>query len=141
MSQKLKPVLTASLAKSIAEACEARAHQEGWNMVIAIVDTSGNLKHYTRMDDSMGISVGLAQSKAATSASLPVSTRRFREIARSSAVGLELTPGTTMVAGGLPIITSDGVHLGGVGVSGSSEDKDEICAQAGLNATEGLQRP
>ncbi|MCA3220676.1 MAG: heme-binding protein [Burkholderiales bacterium] len=138
MSQTLKPVLTAALAKRIAEACAARARQEGWNMIIAIADTSGTLKHYTRMDDSIGISVKLSQLKAATSASLPVSTRRFREIAKNNALGLELTPGTTTVAGGLPIVTADGVHLGGVGVSGGSEDQDEVCAQAGLDAVEDL---
>jgi uncharacterized protein GlcG (DUF336 family) len=130
--------LTAALAKRIAEACEARARQEGWAMIIAIADSGGNLKHYARMDDSIGISVKLAQLKAATSASLPCSTRQFREIARNNALGLELTSGTTTVAGGLPIVTATGAHLGGVGVSGGSEDQDEICAQAGIDAVREL---
>ena len=52
------------------------------------------------MDDSLGISVKLSPLKAATSASLPVSTRRFREIAKNNAFGLDPTPGTTTVAGG-----------------------------------------
>jgi uncharacterized protein GlcG (DUF336 family) len=140
MSQTQKPVLTAAIAQRIAEACEARARREGWNMIIAIIDNGGNLKHYTRMDDSIGISVKLSQMKAGTSASLPVSTRKFREIAKNNALGLELTPGMTTVAGGLPIVNSDGVHLGGVGVSGGSEDQDEVCAQAGLDAVTDLLR-
>ena len=107
-------------------------------MIIAVVDTGGNLKRFTRMDESIGISVKLSQLKAVTSASLPYSTRQFREIAKNNARGLELTPGTTTVAGGLPIVTADGVHLGGVGVSGGSEDQDEVCAQAGLDAAKDL---
>jgi uncharacterized protein GlcG (DUF336 family) len=138
MSQTQKPVLTAAVAQRIVQACEAHARREGWNMIIAIVDTGGNLKHYLRMDDSIGISVKLSQMKAATSASLPVSTRKFREIAKNNALGLDLTPGMTTVAGGLPIVTADGVHLGGVGVSGGSEDQDEACAQAGLDAARDL---
>jgi len=31
-------------------------------------------------------------------------------------------------------MTADGVHIGGVGVSGSTAQSDEACAQAGLDA-------
>jgi glc operon protein GlcG len=136
-AQIQKPVLAIETAKKIAAGCEERARKEGWSMTIAVVDASGQLKHYSRMDNSIGISVGLAQSKAATSASLPVSTRKFREIARNNALGLELTPGMSTVAGGLPVLAGTS-HLGGIGVSGGSEDQDEVCAQAGLDAARDL---
>jgi len=35
--------------------------------------------------------------------------------------------------GGLPI-ASNGVRLGGIGVSGGSAEQDEACARAGLQA-------
>jgi uncharacterized protein GlcG (DUF336 family) len=136
-AQALRPTLTLDTAKKIAAGCEERARKEGWPMIVAVVDVVGQLKYYSRMDDSIGISVGLAQSKAATSASLPVSTRKFREIARNNALGLELTRGTSTVAGGLPVMAG-GKHIGGVGVSGGSEDQDEVCAQAGLDAARDL---
>ena len=31
-------------------------------------------------------------------------------------------------------MTADGVHIGGVGVSGSTAQNDEACVQAGLDA-------
>jgi glc operon protein GlcG len=136
-SQALRPTLTLELAKKIAAGCEERSRKEGWSMIVAVVDTGGQLKYFSRMDDSMGISVGLAQAKAHTSASAPFSTRKFREIAKNNVPGLELTPGTSAVAGGLPIMLN-GKHIGGVGVSGGSEDQDEICAQAGLDAARDL---
>jgi glc operon protein GlcG len=133
-----KPVISLDLARKISDAAEAKAKAEGWKMVIAIVDHSGQLVHFTRMDHSLLISVRLSQLKASTSADIPVSTRRFREIAYNNAIGLDMTPGTTGVAGGLPIVTAAGQHLGAIGVSGGSEDQDEVCAQAGLDAVKDL---
>ncbi|MFN7713575.1 MAG: GlcG/HbpS family heme-binding protein [Curvibacter sp.] len=133
IGQAMRPSLTLETAKKIAAGCEERSRKEGWSMIVAVVDTGGQLKYFSRMDESMGISVGLAQAKASTSASAPVSTRKFRDIAKNNALGLELTPNVSTVAGGLPII-ANGKHIGGVGVSGGSEDQDEICAQAGLDA-------
>lgn len=136
-AQSMRPTLTLDTARKIAAGCEELARKEGWTMSIAVVDTSGQLKYFSRADDSIGISIGLAQAKAKTSASVPVSTRKFREIARSNALGLELTPGASTVAGGLPLMAG-GRHVGAVGVSGASEDQDEACAQAGLDVARDL---
>jgi len=122
------------LSQKIVDACLAHARAKGWAMTVAVVDDAGTLKSYGRMDGTIAISVGLSQAKAKTSSMLPVSTRQFRDIAKNHVGGLELTPGTSTVAGGLPIITASGAHIGGVGVSGGSEDEDELCAQAGLKA-------
>ena len=135
-----KPVVSMELARKIAEAAESKARSEGWKMSIALVDNSGGLVYFTRMDNSLLISVQLSQLKAKTSADIPVSTRTFRDIARVNALGLDYTPGTTGVAGGLPIMTASGLHLGAIGVSGGSEDQDELCAQAGLDAVKELLR-
>ncbi len=35
-------------------------------------------------------------------------------------------------------MTSDGQHIGGIGVSGATGDQDEECAQAGLDAAKGM---
>ncbi|MCZ8235361.1 MAG: GlcG/HbpS family heme-binding protein [Inhella sp.] len=132
-AQAMRPTLTLDTARKMAVGCEERARKEGWTMSIAVVDAGGQLKYFSRADDTIGISIGLAQAKARTSASVPVSTRKFREIARGNALGLELTPGASTVAGGLPVM-AQGMHIGGIGVSGASEDQDEVCAQAGLDA-------
>lgn len=136
-AQDSKTVLTVATAKQMAEACEAKSKAEGWKMVIAIVDDGGNLKYYSRMDGSFLISVKISQSKAETSARVPVSTRKLGEISQG-VKGLELVPGVAIFAGGLPIFTAGGAHIGGIGVSGGSADQDEVCAQAGLDAVKGV---
>ena len=137
-AQASKPVLSAKAAQAIIDGCEARSRKEGWKMVTAIVDDGGNLKQFSRMDGAFLMSIKIAQLKAETSAGLPLPTRKFREISRSGAPGLELVPGTSGVAGGLPIMNAKGEWLGAVGVSGGSEEQDELCAQAGLDAARDL---
>jgi uncharacterized protein GlcG (DUF336 family) len=129
-------VTTVSLdtAKKMAAACEARAKQEGWKMIIAVMDQGGNLKHLSRMDGAFLGSLQIAQLKANTSASFPFSTRQVGEIAQKNVPGIAFVPGIVTFAGGLPIVTAKGEHLGSIGVSGASADQDEQCAQAGLDA-------
>ena len=134
-AQETRPILTQATAKKMADACEKLAREKGWKMVIAVVDSGGVLKHFTRMDDSFLISVEVSQRKAHTSAGVPVSSRKFGEIAKSIP-GLELIPNTATFAGGLPVMSS-GAHIGAIGVSGASADQDEECAQAGLDAVKG----
>jgi uncharacterized protein GlcG (DUF336 family) len=100
-------------------------------MTIAIAELGGELLQYTRMDGAMPISFVLSRAEASTSARLPLSTRQVRELARQVG-GLELVEGLTTVAGGVPIVTGSGDWIGAIGVSGDSEDNDELCAQAGL---------
>jgi glc operon protein GlcG len=133
LAQDMKPVLTLATAKKMAEGCEQKAKTEGWKMNIAVVDDGGNLKYFSRMDDSFLISIKVAQLKANTSAGVPVSSKKFGEISKS-VPGLELVPGTATFAGGLPIMTGGGKHIGAIGVSGATADQDEACAQAGLDA-------
>ncbi len=143
---KSKRVLTLDLAKKIADGCEAHfAKQTDWRTLnIAIVDDGGNLKLFRRMDNSFLISIDIALLKAGTSSGLPFSSRLVGEIAYGKdgqpgrVPGLAEVPGLAAFPGGLPIITSDGQHIGGIGVSGATGDQDEECAQAGLDAVKGM---
>jgi glc operon protein GlcG len=132
-AQDMRSMLTLATAKKMVDACEQKAKAEGWKVIIAIVDDGGNLKYFSRMDESFLLSVKVAQLKANTSAAVPFSSRRFGEIAKANP-GVELVPGTATFPGGLPIITASGKHLGGIGVSGASADQDEACAQVALDA-------
>lgn len=136
-AQTAQPALDLATAKAIAEGCEKYAASKGWRMITAVHDSAGNPKYFSRMDGSILISVQVAQLKADTSASLPVSTRQFRELAKGIP-GAEVLPRTTSIIGGLPIMTSKGVHIGGVGVSGGTEEEDEECAKKGLEAAKSL---
>ena len=133
MALELRPVLSLDVAKKMAAACEAKAKQEGWKMNIAILDSGGNMKHFSRMDDSFLKSIEIAQLKAATSAGLPFSTKQIGEIA-AKVPGIAFVPGIVTFEGGLPILTGDGKHIGSIGVSGASAEQDGTCAQAALDA-------
>lgn len=136
-AQTAQPALDLATARAIAEGCEKYAASKGWRMIVAVHDSAGNPKYFSRMDGSILISVEVARLKADTSASLPVSTRQFRELAKGIP-GAGVLPRTTSIIGGLPVMTSKGVHIGGVGVSGGTEEEDEECAKIGLEAARNL---
>jgi uncharacterized protein GlcG (DUF336 family) len=136
-AQQQKTTLSLESAQKMAAACEARAKQEGWRMIIAIMDDGGNLKYLSRMDGAFLGSIEIAQLKANTSASFPFSTRQVGEIVATRAPGLAHVPGIVTFAGGLPIVTAKGEHLGSIGVSGATADQDEVCAQAALDVVKG----
>jgi glc operon protein GlcG len=135
-----KPALNLDIAKKMVAGCETKAKQEGWKMNIAVVDDGANLVAFERMDGAYLGSIQVAQHKASTAANFPFSTRQFGELAfgkegKPGAVpGIANFPGIVTFAGGLPIMTANKAHIGGIGVSGGTSDQDEQCAQAGLDA-------
>lgn len=133
------PVLSLDLAKKMAAGCEAKAKEMNWKMNISIVDTGANEIFFERMDGAYLGSGDIARHKAETSARFPFPTRGIEQLAygkdlKGGAVpGLALVPGIIAFAGGLPVMTDDKVHIGGIGVSGGTADQDETCAQAGID--------
>ena len=79
----------------------------------------------------------IAIDKAYTAAGfgLPTSAWTAALESHSAAVreGLPRRPRMVCFGGGLPI-RNEGKLIGGIGVSGGSEDQDEACARAGLTA-------
>jgi uncharacterized protein GlcG (DUF336 family) len=133
-----RPILTLDVARKVVETCIAQAQKQGWKMHVAVLDIGGNLKAFARMDDAQLISEEVAMRKAYTAAALPRSTRETAELAYSNPErrpgGIAFLPRVAVIQGGLPIMTASGVHIGGVGVSGSTAQNDETCAQTGLDA-------
>lgn len=131
-----RPILTAAAARTMIDACIARAESEGWLLHIAVTDNHGNLKAYHRMDDAQFLSQDIAIGKARSSAVSPRSTLQWQEMAfRDGSPGAAaFVPGLIYFEGGLPIMTADGYHVGGIGVSGDTGANDAICAQAGIDA-------
>lgn len=130
-----KKILSLALAKKMAEAIEKKAEELKLKISVSIIDEGGNLKYFQRMDGASFGSIRISQLKANTCASLPVSTRALGERNAKLPNGpYGAIPDVILLLGGLPIITPDGEHLGGVGVSGATSEQDEMCAQAGLDA-------
>ncbi len=132
-----RPILTASAAMKMIHACLAMAQSEGWLVHIAIIDNSGLLKAYYRMDDTRFLGQEVVMGKARSAAVSPRSSGQWGEAAFPNGGGptaVAFLPGVTFFEGGLPIMTADGYHVGGIGVSGDSGENDARCAQAGIDA-------
>jgi len=134
------PALSLDLAKKMAAACEAKSKEQNWKMNISIVDSGANEIFFEKMDGAYLGSRDIALHKAQTSARFPFPTRFVQELAygkdlKGGAIpGIAQVPGIIAFAGGLPLMTADKVHVGGIGVSGGTADQDEECAQAAIDA-------
>lgn len=127
--------LSLEMAKKMAQAAEDMAKQKQLKIVIAIMDAHGNLKYFQRMDGNNFVSVRMAQLKAMTSASIPISTKALADKNKNMENGPYLAvPGIVLLEGGLPVITNDGQHIGSIGISGANPELDGLCAQAALDA-------
>ena len=104
---------------------------------VAVVDASGVLLGFLRMPGAFLQSADIAIDKAYTAASFRLPTGAWDEALKghSPAVrqGLPARPRFTGFGGGLPLF-DEGELVGGIGVSGGSEEQDEACARAACAA-------
>lgn len=103
----------------------------------AVVDRSGIEIAFLRMPGAALHSMDVARDKAYTAASFGFPTKNWTEVLKSFSEevqkGIILRPRLVVFGGGLPIRV-DGEVIGAIGVSGASEEEDEICAAAGIAA-------
>lgn len=124
-------------AQAAVGAAVRKAEGCGIKVNVAVCDSGGNLAAFLRMPGAFLHSIGIAIDKAYCAAGFGLSTRALGAVlaAESPAVrdGISRRPRLAAFGGGLPIMV-DGERVGGIGVSGGSEEQDELCAQAGLAA-------
>ena len=120
-------------AKKIAVAAEAFAVKNQWTVVIAMVDTGGNLVLLQRMDNTQIGSVDVAIGKARTANNFKRPSKAFEDAIAGGAAGARVLSidGVYAVEGGEPIILN-GKIIGGIGVSGMSSSQDGEVVKAGL---------
>ncbi|MBV2092265.1 MAG: heme-binding protein [Candidatus Thiodiazotropha sp. (ex Ctena orbiculata)] len=120
-------------ADAVAAALQ-RAEEMGIKINAAVVDKGGNLLAFQRMNGAFLHSIGISIDKAYTAAGFGFPTRKWmdeiREIPQLRE-GIVHRDRLVIFGGGLPIVSNDQV-IGAIGVSGGSEEQDEICARAGL---------
>lgn len=120
-------------AQKMAAAAEAEAKKHNWTMAIAIVDATGGLILFHRMDDVQNGSLDVAIEKARTAARFKRPTKAFADALKDGNLGVLSFTGVAAVAGGIPIIVN-GKVIGAVGCSGMASDQDATAAQAGVDA-------
>ena len=121
-------------AQLLAAKVEQRAREMGVNAVVAIADEGGSLKLCECMDDSYLASRDIAINKAYTSVALKMSTKKLSFLAQPGAplYGIQHTNGGKIVIfGGGDTLEAGGRILGGLGVSGGSEEQDTALSAYG----------
>jgi glc operon protein GlcG len=127
-----KHVLDLESAKRVAAAAEQEAEENGWNVVIAIVDDGGHLIYLQRDNVQLGsIDVAIDKAKAALIFRRP--TRFWQDMISGERPEYLGMPGMLPVEGGVPLIYQDQV-VGGIGISGVKSNEDGIIAKAGAEA-------
>jgi uncharacterized protein GlcG (DUF336 family) len=131
--KKLTVSLTA--AQSIVDAAVRKAVELGLPVTVAVVDESGVLKAYQRMDGAALVSVQLAQDKAYTAVSFGLSSDGWYDFIKDDgplAMGAPAGIDRLVTFGGGYPIKVDDVLVGAVGVSGGHYTQDMEVARAGL---------
>jgi uncharacterized protein GlcG (DUF336 family) len=130
-----KQSVSTELAHQLIDAAERHASQMGHAFVIAVVDESGMLKAFSRMDGAPLLSVQVAQDKAYTAAGFGLATDAWHEFIKNDpplAVGAPTGIERLVVfGGGYPLKIGDQI-IGGIGVSGGHYSQDMEVAQAAL---------
>lgn len=130
-----KQSISHEAAQKMVAAAVAKATELGVPQVVAVLDESGLLKAFCRMDGAALVSIEVAQNKAYTALFGMPSGDFYNFIKDDPALlaGVPHIPRIAIFGGGLPIRIGDRV-VGGIGVSGGSVEQDVACAQAGLDA-------
>ncbi|MGB0684300.1 MAG: GlcG/HbpS family heme-binding protein [Magnetovibrionaceae bacterium] len=129
------PRLSLELAGILLDAAEAKALDMGQPLCLAVVDESGFLIAFRRMDGAKSVSCEIAQEKARTAALVRKPTHVLN---KASEPGKPLFSfhtsgggGLTLLMGGVPV-TVDGAVVGGFGASSGTPEEDLMAAEEGL---------
>ena len=131
-----KASISQEAADLLVDAATTAAREIGVPMVIAIVDESGVLKAFRRMDGAPLLSVDIAKDKAYTAAAFGISTDGWFDFIKNDPPllhGIVHTPRLVVFGGGYPV-QSGGQTIGAIGVSGGHYEHDMKVAQAALAA-------
>ena len=108
----------------------------GFRLAVAVVEPSGELVAFGRMDDVQYGSITVAQNKARSAARFRAPTSAFEQRLADGRTALLAIDGIMPVAGGVPIVV-DGRVVGAIGVSGASSAQDEEVGRAAIAAALG----
>lgn len=127
--------ISLDMAKKVMAGAEAEAKKNNWNVVIAILDSGGNLVALHRMDGTQFGSVDVAREKAYSAVAFRRPTKVFEDAVAQGGMNLRILrlSGASPLEGGIPIVV-DGKLVGSIGVSGVTSAQDGQIAKAGLES-------
>ncbi len=137
VSEYLQPTedMTLYAAQVLASKVRAEAKRLNVNAVVAITNKGGNPVLVECSDNSFIASYDIALNKAWTVVSLKMNTKELSKLAKpdGSLYGIQFTNNGRIVifGGGEPLRNKNGVIIGGLGVSGGTEEQDTKLAEFG----------
>lgn len=122
-------------ARILSERVREKAKAMGVNAVVAVTNRAGHPVLVECMDDSFIASYDIAVNKAFTVVSLKMSTSKLKTLSQpgGSLYGIQFTNNGRIVifGGGEPLYNKKGEIIGGLGVSGGTEEQDTALAEYG----------
>ena len=126
--------MSLSIAKRLTEKVELEAKRIGLNVVIAVSNSAARPVLVECMDNSYIASYDIAFNKAYTAVALKMSTIDLKALSQpnQSLYGIQFTNDGKIVifGGGIPLKVN-GKIVGGLGISGGSEEQDTYLAAYG----------
>jgi uncharacterized protein GlcG (DUF336 family) len=127
--------ITLDIAREVSDAVRKKAAEMGVKAVVAIANSGARPILVECMDDAYIASYDVDVQKAFTVVSLKMSTSTLKPLAQpgGSLYGIQFTNNGKIVifGGGEPLYSSSGKIIGGLGVSGGSEEQDTFLAEYG----------
>lgn len=135
-----RPKVDLERAEKLCNAVLDEARRIGARAVVCVADGGGHPKVVKSMDDAYLASYDVAVNKAYTAVALKMSTATLKPLAQPSAslYGIQFTNGGKIVifGGGEPLCDTRNEVLGGLGVSGGTEEQDTALAAFGKKVFE-----
>ena len=128
-----KKIISVEDARKVAAAAVAEAKKNKWNMAVAVVDESGLLVYFERMDETQFGSIDIAIGKARTAAAFKRPTKALEDALNANQPAILSFPNTLPREGGLPLMAG-GKVIGAIGASGGKSSEDAQVAKAGADA-------
>lgn len=143
LNKATNPKMNLAKAVLLIEKVEEEAAKMGVSAVVAVSNEAARPVAIHCMDDSYIASFDVAVNKAYTVVALKMSTLKLKELSQpgSSLYGIQFTNGGKIVifGGGVPLFYK-GKLIGGLGVSGGSDEQDTALAEYGEKCLEEVMK-
>ena len=116
-------------AEQVLNTAIAEANQRDWKMICTVVDQSGEMVIFKRMDNAQLASISISMHKARTAARYRRETKAF-EIAIQTNPYVATLDDVIASRGGVPLV-DHGKLIGAIGCSGGTGSQDELVAKTG----------
>jgi uncharacterized protein GlcG (DUF336 family) len=123
--------ITVDRAEQLINVVAAESKKRNWKMNIAVVDPSGYLIAFKRMDGAQLASIAIAEHKARTAAKYRRETKLFENAVNIQKFNYVLSLDDVIASrGGIPLVEG-GKLIGAIGCSGGTGSQDEaVCKVA-----------